>query len=449
MTSGRRVVAVDLGAGSIRVASIDLDASVPHVQVHHRWKNSPVRAGDGTLRWDWPRITSEVDAGISKALASGPVASIGVDGWGVDYGLVDKRGNLVALPFSHRDPRTDEWVSVAERIGVDRIYSVTGIQLMAINTLFQLGLHDRRELARATTVLLLPDLLVRSLTGVEMAERSNASTTAMLDVHNGDWSRELLESIELPTARLPEVVDAAQSAGHWRDIPVTTVGSHDTASAFLGMPGAPASGTVFVSSGTWVLVGVEREEPDISQQARTANFSNERGALGGFRFLKNMSGFWMLEQCRAVWGNPEIGQLLAEAEAVQGPVPVVDATDRRFVAPSSMLNEITRAARFEREPSRGEVVRCILESIAHSVSRIVDELTSITGSEMRRVFVVGGGVRVGMLNELIANHTGLPVVIGSSEATALGNAVVQGLGIGHFGRLEEARQWLTATGQAI
>lgn len=449
MSGGPRVIAVDLGAGSIRVASVDLGAAVPVVEVLHRWQNTPLRAADGSLRWNWPRIMSEVEAGLTKALASGSVASIGVDGWGVDYGLVDRSGELISLPFSYRDSRTDVWREVGDAIGLERIYGITGIQLMPINTIFQLAVHPREELDRADTMLLLPDLMVRALTGAEMAERSNASTTALLDVADGTWSRELIEHVALPPEIFSEVVDAARPAESWNGVPVTIVGSHDTASAFLGMPGPAGPGTVFVSSGTWVLVGVEREAADTSEASRAANFSNERGALGGFRFLKNLTGFWMLEQCRPAWGSPPVQDLVAEAEDYSDPVPLIDATDARFLAPKSMLREVVEAAGLEREPTRGAVVRCILESIASGVARVVDELSVITGTEMRRVCVVGGSSRVRLLNELIAFHTKLPVVVGSSEATALGNAVAQGLGIGYFAGLDEARGWLKATGTVL
>lgn len=444
-----RVAAVDLGAASIRIAVVDLAALEPEVAVVHRWKNTPMRADDGTLRWDWPLIVSEVESGLVKALATGPLASIGVDGWGVDYGLIDTTGDLVALPYSYRDPRTDQWDATLDSLGADFIYETTGIQLMAINTLFQLAVHDRGELDDAETVVLLPDLMTQTLTGTVAGERSNASTTALLDVAHGDWSVPLVEGIGLTTRLFPEVVGAPASAGAWKGVPVTTVGSHDTASAFLGMPGSPGPGTVFVSSGTWVLVGVERPEADTSEAARLANFSNERGALGGFRFLKNVTGFWMLEQCRPSWGDPPIEDLVAEAASVSRPVPMVDATDPRFLSPPSMVDEIVDAARFESEPTRGEVVRCILESIALAVAEIVDELTTITGRPMKEIIVVGGGARLDLLNTLIAERTGLPVIVGSPEATALGNAVVQGIGVGHFNDVAEARRWLEITGRAL
>ncbi|CAN5730108.1 rhamnulokinase family protein [soil metagenome] len=431
------------------MTTVDLDASVPHAEVIHRWKNAPIKAADGSLRWDWPKITSEVQAGITKALTRGPVVSIGVEGWANDYGLIDKHGDLVALPYSYRDQRTRDWAALADRLGADRIHAITGIQLISFNTLFQLGLHDRQELERANRILLLPDLMVHQLSGFEGAERSNASTTAMLGVQDGQWSSELADAIGLPKGVLPDIVAAPRQAGSWQGIPVTTVGSHDTASAFLGMPGHPGNDTVCVSSGTWVIVGVERETADLSERARHAGFSNERGALGGFRFLKNLTGFWMLEQCRIAWGNPPLDVLLHEAEDTTGPVPLVDAADHRFISPASMVEEIVAAAGFGRPPSRGEVVRCILESIVHGIVAVIDELSALTGTEMRRVFVAGGASRAGLFNQLIARETGLPVVVGSSEATALGNALAQGLGVGYFSRLEEGRQWLGTTGKAI
>ena len=230
---------------------------------------------------------------------------------------------------------------------------------------------------------------------------------------------------------------------------MTTVGSHDTASAFLGMPGPPSEDTLLVSGGTWVIVGVERAAPLMSEASRSANFANERGAMGGFRFVKNLTGFWMLEQCRVAWGNPPVDELLKEAEQVDGTTPLVDAADDRFISPPSMLGEIITAAGFRTPPSRGQVVRCIIDSIAQGIADVIDELTAVTGSQIRRIFVVGGASHTRLFNESIARRSGLPVVVGSPEASALGNAIAQGLGIGHFGRVDEAREWLAATGTAI
>jgi rhamnulokinase len=437
-----RVLAVDLGATSVRVVAVDLDAPEPAAQVLHRWRHQPVRHPDGSLRWDWQGIVREVERGLDAGLAAGPVASIGVDGWGVDYGLIDGRGALLSPPYCYRDDRTGGWRTTAERIGAERLHAITGIQLLPINTIFQVAAHDRSELGRAARLLLLPDLLVRTLTGFEGAERSNASTTALLGAHTGDWSAELLEAVGLDPALLPPVVPAGLAVGSWRGVGVHTVGSHDTASAFVAVPGVPGPGTVVVSSGTWVLVGAERPAADTSEQARAANFSNEAGALGGVRFLKNVTGFWILERCRAAWGDPTVAELAAAAAGVRGPVGVVDPADARFLAPADMEAEVRNAAGLGAAASRAEVVRCILESIATATARVAGELAAITGTPVDELLVVGGAARIRLMNELYGRHAGVPVTVGSPEATALGNAVVQGLALGRFEHLEDARRWL-------
>ncbi len=444
MSGPLRVLAVDLGATSVRVAAVDLSAEEPSVEILHRWEHSPIRVEDGSLRWDWPRIVSEVEAGLEQGLATGNVASIGVDGWGIDYGLIDGTGRLVDLPFSYRDSRTDGWQSTAERIGPERLYERTGVQMMAINTVFQLAVHDPGELGRASRILLLPDLLIHHLTGQVAAERSNVSTTALMDIRTGEWAADLVADLSLDPSLFPPVVGAGTAAGTWRGIPVHLVGSHDTASAFLGMPGGTSPGTVFVSAGTWVLVGMERPGPDTSSRAREANFSNEAGALGGIRFLKNVVGLWILEQCRQAWGGPPIGMLLEEAASLEGPVPTFDAGDHRFVSPADMLREVQEAADLPPGTPRSVIARSVIESIVGGIGAVVEELTEITGEDPARIAVVGGGARVPLLHELLSRRTGLPVVKGSQEATALGNAIVQGLAIGAFESLDEARQWLGA-----
>lgn len=436
-----RVLAVDLGATSVRVVAVDIDAPQPTLQVLHRWQNGPVRDGDGSLRWDWPRILLEVRRGLEAGLKAGPAASIGVDGWAVDYGLLDRYGRLLEPPYSYRDDRTARWHSIAQRIGVDRLYRITGVQQMAINTVFQVALHDRDQLRKAAKLLLLPDLLVRELTGFEGAERSNASTTALLDARSGDWASEITAEIGLTEGILPEVIPAGLAVGSWHGVPVHSVGSHDTASAFVGVPVTPSARTAIVSSGTWFLVGVERPTLDLSEESRVANFSNERAALGGFRFLKNVAGFWMLERCRAQWGGPPIMELVNAAAQVIRPVSLVDVMDPRFSAPIDMETEIRVAARLGGGASRAEIVRCIMESIAAAAARVVRELGPIVGAPIEELLVVGGGARVSLMNDLLRRHTGLRVTVGSPEASALGNALVQGIALGRFKGLDEARQW--------
>jgi rhamnulokinase len=443
-----RVLAVDLGATSVRVAAVHLDASAPDVEVLHRWQHSPVAAADGSYRWNWPRIVSEVEKGLERGMVTGPVASIGVDGWGVDYGLIDKDGQLVALPHSYRDPRTEKWQTTAEAIGVGHLYEVTGIQLMGINTIFQLAAHDRSEIERATRLLLLPDLLVHQLGGSVGAERSNASTTSLMDARTGEWAHDLIETLSLEQSLFPDVVSAGRLAGRWRGVPLHLVGSHDTASAFLGMPGGSTAGTVFVSTGTWVIVGIERSTVDTSSAAREANFSNEAGALGGTRFLKNVVGFWILDQCRLAWNHPPIELLLDEASSVTDPVPTFDVGDARFVTPLDMEQEIRSATGLPKDTPRSLIVRSVLESIVDGIARVISQLGRITGTSIAQVAMVGGGARAPLIQELLTTRTGLRVVTGSPEATALGNAVAQGIALGHFDDIAEARRWLEATGRS-
>lgn len=448
MSSSARVLAVDLGATSIRVALVDLAEPSPQVEVLHRWRHAPVESPDGTLRWDWEGITREVERGLGLGMQGDPIASIGVDGWGVDYGLIDERGELIAAPFAYRDSRTGDWEQVADRLGISSLYATTGIQLMGINTIFQLAVHDPRELERADRLLLLPDLLVHGLGGTQGAERSNASTTGLMEARSGDWSDELIGELSLRRSLFPEVKQAGVRAGEWRGVPLHLVGSHDTASAFLGMPGSSPN-TVFVSTGSWVIVGVERPTPDTSDEARAANFSNEAGALGGFRFLKNVVGLWILERCRSTWGNPPMAALIEEGAAVTEPVPTFDASDHRFLNPDDMEAEVRAAAGLSAGVSRGMVVRVVLESIVAGIADVIEELSAVTGAPMSRVSVVGGGTRLDLLHELLARRTGLEVVTGSPEATALGNAVVQGLALGHFADAGQARDWVDAKREKV
>ena len=413
-----RVIAVDLGASSARVASVDLDTMA--VEVVHRYVHEPV--GD---RWDWSRLVAEVERGLELA---GPAASIGVDTWGVDYGLLGDDGALLSPPHSYRSSRTAGWRDVVARIGEDRLYRTTGIQLMAINTIFQLAAHDRDELRRARRLLLLPELLVHALTGEEHGERTSAGTTALVDLATGTWSGELLDAVGVDARIMPTIEPAGAPAGSWNGIPVHLVGGHDTASAVAAMP---VPGAAFVSSGTWMLVGVERDEPRLDDPT----FSNEPGVAGGVRLLKNVMGLWMLERCRAQWGQPPLAELLRAAEAVSG-APVVDARDERFLAPADMEAEVRAAASMPDSAGRDVVVRCILDSLAASTAEVLAEL------DAAEVCVIGGGAQNALLNRLLGEASGLPVSVGPVEATALGNALVQGIALGVFEDLPAARKTL-------
>jgi len=425
-----RVAAVDFGATSVRVAVVDLDAAEPVPEIVHRYLHAPVRFADGSLRWDWDRLAAETERGLATALEGGPLASIGVDTWGVDYGLLGSDGKLLSPPFSYRDGRTAGWQAVADTLGRDRLYRTSGIQLMAVNTVFQLAVHPRDELERAAGLLMLPELLVHHLTGSAWGEVTSASTTALVDIADGSWSAELLSEIGVDPGLFPPIARAGTPAGAWRGVPVHLVAGHDTASAVAARaPGAPAS-AAFVATGSWFLVGVERDAADVSDAARRANFSNEAGALGGFRFLKNVTGLWLLEQCRAQWGAPRVEELFRAAGALAAGGPVVDPNDQRFADAVDMESELRAAAGLRASAGRDAVVRCILDSVAAATSRVLDELRTVLGEPVTRVDVLGGGGRSELLVHLIGEACGVEVLVGPAEATALGNALVQARALG-------------------
>ena len=286
----------------MRVCRVELGDGAPHVDVVHRVAHAPRPDDRGVLRWDWDRLLAELDVGLDRALAIGSVASIGIDTWGVDYGLLDQHGELLEPPISYRNTRTSDYRSVVERIGERRLYELTGVQLLPINTIFQLAAHDPEPLARAAHVVMLPELVVAHLTGEVVSEITSAGTTGLLDLATGDWSPELCAAIGLPRSRLPAILPAGTRVGSWRGVPVHLVGGHDTASAVLG---GARTGEAFVSAGTWLLVGREQELPDTGVAAQAAGFTNEQGALGGVRFLRNVAGWWLVEECRRIWPDTD------------------------------------------------------------------------------------------------------------------------------------------------
>jgi rhamnulokinase len=380
-----------------------------------------------------------MEAGLAAALERGSLASIGVDTWGVDYGLLDRRGDLVAPPFSYRDGRTDGYAAVvAAAGGAEALYATTGVQLQAFNTIFQVAAHDRDELARARHLVLLPELLVHHLTGEIVAERTSAGTSGLVDIASGTWSATLAAAAGLDPALLPPIAVAGRRVGTWRGVPVHLVGGHDTASAVVAMGAAPGPGAAFVSTGTWLLVGREQDAPDLGEAARAANFTNEIGALGGVRFLKNLAGAWLVEGCRPAWGEPPLDDLLAAAATVDhDDLPLLDVSDARFLHPSDMLAEVTAALGLGIDAPPPVVVAAIVASQAAGTAAVLDRLGDVTD-----VAVFGGGGRSAGYRRALADRTGLPVVQGPVEATALGNALVQGIALGRYTDLADARAHL-------
>lgn len=438
-----RVLAVDLGATSARVAAVELAQDrPPRVEIVHRVAHVPVHGADGSVRWAWDRLVAEVVRGLTLGLQAGPVASIGVDTWGVDYGLLDAQGRLLSAPHSYRSGRTAGWEATAARLGREELYTTTGIQLMGINTVFQLAAHDRDELRRAQQLLLLPELLAHTLTGAATGEVTSAGTTGLVDLATGDWSPALLEAVGVDPGLMPGIVPAGRGLGTWRGVPVHLVAGHDTASAVAALPGVPAPGAAFVSSGSWLLVGAERAAAETSAAARAANFSNEPGALGGVRFLKNVVGLRLLEECRASWGGVGVAQLEREAAALPAGGPVLDVGDPRLDSPGDMAAAVIAVAGLPREAPRGVVARCVLDSLAAAVAAVVAELPAHTGMPVPEVHLLGGGTRLPLLVALLEEACGVPVRAGPAEATATGNALVQGIALGRWPDLPAARATL-------
>ncbi len=443
--SPTRVAAVDLGAGSVRVCVSDLEARPPRYEVVHRVSHEPRRQPGDRLRWDWDRIREAVLDGLEQA-AHAPLASIGVDAWGVDYGLLDAQGQLLAPPVCYRDDRTARYHELVDRIGERRMFAINGLQCMPINTIFQLAAEDRSLLDRARHVVTLPELVLSELTGTITAEISSAGTTGLVDQSTGSWSDELLDTVDVPANRFPEILAPGTRAGNWKGIPVHLVAGHDTASAVVGIGAAEVNPT-FVSSGTWLLAGQELDAPVLTDDARRAGFTNEYGPESTTRFLKNVAGFWILEECRRSWGNPPVGELLADADDGVLAVPAgacFDATDQRFLAPRDMEAEVRAAAGLTREAPRPTVVAVIIASLARTAANVIAEATALSRTPVERVHLVGGGVRAAPFAAALREYVDAPLRVGNPESAALGNALVQGIALGCWENVAAARKELVA-----
>ena len=430
--------AVDLGASSGRVmlGRVGSDHS-DHIELTevHRFRNGGVRLPDG-LYWDVLGLYTDVLTGLRAAAREEHLAGVAVDSWAVDYGLLDAHGGLVGNPRHYRDPRTDAVIDdVHAKLDPARLYGVTGLQFLPFNTLYQLAAEPALDGRRA---LLVPDLLGYWLTGRQVAEETNASTTGLLDARTGGWSTPLVEALGLPSGLLPDVIAAgavlapltaqvSADIGVDYALPVTTVGSHDTASAVVGVPADnPRFG--YISCGTWGLVGVELDAPVLTEDSRKANFTNERGVDGTIRYLRNVMGLWLLSESMRTWDlrgrGVELGDVLAAAAALPAGGPRVDPNDPVFLPPGDMPERITAAAGL-RDPEPAVVVRCILDSLALAFAEAVSDAERLSGRPVEVVHLVGGGSQNALLCQLTADAVGRPVVAGPVEATALGNVLVQ------------------------
>ncbi|MEE2522207.1 rhamnulokinase family protein [Pseudarthrobacter sp. J75] len=467
---GRVFAAVDIGASSGRVIlgrvkghKKDTDDGGPAVdlQVVHRFPNGVVEL-DGGLRWDFDSLFAEVLKGLATAAetaaeAGESIASIGIDTWAVDYGLVNKAGELVAQPFSYRDGRS---ASAVERVhsvlDPERLYATTGLQFLQFNTIYQLATEQDLDGVQA---LLIPDLIAFLLTGQRRTEATNASTTGLFDAVAGEWASEFFTALGLREDLFPPLIQPgetvgtilpgiAEKTGLAPQTAVVAVGSHDTASAVAAVP-AETENFAYISSGTWSLVGVELRHPVLTEASRQANFTNERGVDGTIRYLRNVGGLWLLSECQREWAarhgeEVPLPELLEDAAALPAGGPQVNADDPAFIAPDGMPERIRAAVRAsggELADDPAAITRCIMDSLAAGYARTISDAERLFGSTVEVVHVVGGGSQNRLLCQLTAEATGKTVIAGPVEATALGNVLIQARAAGHVnGNLRELRR---------
>jgi rhamnulokinase len=452
------MAAVDLGAQSGRVALGRFDGARLAVSEAHRFANVPVRTS-GTLQWDVLRLYDGVLEGLRAAGRDGAgVDSIAVDSWAVDFGLLDRRGRLIGNPVHYRDARrASAFDRVLEEVPPRELYERTGIQLIPINTLFELAAMaaDRDPaLEIADKLLLIPDLFHHWLSGARVTELTNATTTQCFDSRSHAWTLDLLERLEIPTRIFPAVVpagmvlgplaaDVAEESGLGGARVVATA-THDTAAAVAAIP-FTGPDAAYISAGTWSLVGVELAAPVIDDRTFAANLTNEGGVAGRVRLLRNVTGLWLLHECLRVWepsGKGSFEELVELARDATPLVSLVDVDHPLFAVPGDVPERVREFCRSTAQPvpeSRGAIVRCILESLALKHAQVIDLLRDATGAAPQTLHVVGGGSRNELLCRLTADAAELPVVAGPAEATTVGNLLVQAMALGELSSLDEGR----------
>jgi rhamnulokinase len=458
------MAAVDLGAQSGRVALGRFDGERLTVAEVHRFANEPVRAG-GLLHWDLLRLYRDALDGLRAAAREARVDSLAVDSWAVDFGLLDRSGRLVRNPVHYRDARRVAAVDgVYAQVPPRELYERTGIQLIPINTVFELAAmaqeHDP-ALEAAETLLLIPDLVHNWLCGSRTTEFTNATTTQCFDPIASGWAEDILERLDVPPQIFPEVVQPATTLGPIAPevadetglggTAVVAAATHDTGSAVAAVP-LRGPGGAFLSVGTWSLVGVEADRPLIGDESYAANLTNEGGVAGTFRLLRNHTGLWLLHECRRAWAlageEHSFEDLVALAQSAPAHRSLVDPDDPLFAQPGDMPARVAEfcARSGQKEPADpGAVVRCILESLALKHAQTVEILAAVTGRDLTELHVVGGGARNRLLCEWTAEAAGLPVVVGPEEATLVGNLLVQAMALGEISSLSEVREVVRAS----
>jgi len=458
------VLAFDFGASSGRAILATFDGERIHMEEIHRFSNDPVNVC-GVFHWDVLRLFHEIKQGITKAVHAGGFDAIGIDTWGVDFGLIDRNGHLLNNPVHYRDARTDGMMEkVFASIPKEELYGRTGIQFASLNTIFQLAYLSRYEpetLAQADHLLLMPDLFAYFLTGEMRAEYTNVSTTQCLDPMTGDWAYDLLERLGVPTRLLPPIVDAGTTYGTLSDaiceelgapkVPVIAVATHDTGSAVVAVPSSEKD-FIFISCGTWSLFGTELQKPIINDASFGFNLTNEGGYGRTTRFLKNIMGLWLIQESRRQWiregEDVSYGDLEREALAAEPLRCFIDPDADDFVRPGNLPRRVQEYCRRTGQyvpATRGEIMRCIYESLAMKYRYTFHAIREVTGLEYRVIHMIGGGTKDRLLCQMAADACNTRVIAGPIEATATGNVAVQLMALGEIRDLAEARRIIAAS----
>ena len=449
--------AIDLGASSGRIAVGSLDSGSLVIQEVHRFKHEAKVIEGGGLHWEWSKIVDEVKTGLLKAQELGEIISVGIDTWAVDYGLLDIQGNLIEEPYCYRDSRTDGLMqSISDSLGAEWIYQKTGIQFMFFNTAYQLhAARNTPAMKSADTFLMLPDLLNYVLSGVQSNDITNASSTQLLNAHSQEWDWELIDKLEIPRSIFPALHKPGAKLGNIKGhgkldgISVVAVGSHDTASAVAGVPLRATKDSAYISSGTWSLVGLELDAPITSAKALSYNITNEAGVADRIRFIKNVSGMWLLEESLRYWKSQGITLTAADLSRDASQLPreqIINTNDPRFAKPGAMPERIAEYCRETNQKvpnTPAEFARCIFDSLSDAYAQSLRELEDAANVKVKEINIIGGGSSNDLLNQLTADVTGLLVIAGPAEATVMGNLIIQMISAGWIANLEEGRKLIS------
>lgn len=461
MSNPLKLLAIDLGAESGRAILGQFDGERIALSEVHRFPNTPVPLPDG-LHWDVLNLWSEIRTGLALANKehNGQLAGMGLDTWGVDFGLLDRSGALLGNPFHYRDGRTDGMVEAAcKRVPREEIFAQTGIQFMQLNTLFQLYamvMQNAPQLALAETLLTIPDLLNYWLTGRKVCEFSNATTTQCYDTRRGTWAKPMLERLGIPTHIFPEVIQPGTVLGELRaevaaeagigSIPVIAPACHDTGSAVAAVP-ARGGNFAWISSGTWSIMGVEAREAVVNDLTLACSLTNEGGVNNTYRLSKNIMGLWLVQESRRTWTRQgqsmsytELTDLAAAAQPLKA---VIDPDHNDFLKPGDMPARIKAYCQRSGQAvpeTTGEVVRTALEGVALKYRWVLERLERLQGKRLDTIHIVGGGTQNRLLSQFTADCTGRPVITGPIEATAAGNLLMQLVALGQLASVDEARE---------